>query len=200
MGSYTAPLRDMRFALTELSDFRRLQALPGCEELSAETIETVLEAAGTFCAEVLFPLNRSGDEEGCSIENGVVRTPKGFPAAYRAFREGGWTALHCDPAYGGQGLPKTVSLLFEEMMCSANLSFGMVPGLSHGAYSALHAHGTQAQRDLYLPKLVDGSWTGTMCLTEPQCGTDLGMIRTQAAPEADGSYRITGTKIFISAG
>ena len=200
MGSYTAPLRDMRFALYELAAFDRLGALPGSEEMSAELIDSVLDAAGQFCSEVLFPLNRSGDEEGCSIENGVVRTPKGFPEAYKAFCDSGWTALHCDTVYGGQGLPKAVSLLFEEMICSANISFGMYPGLSHGAYAALHAHGTQELRDRYLPKLVDGSWTGTMCLTEPHCGTDLGMIRTKALPDEHGSYRITGTKIFISAG
>ena len=197
MGSYTAPLRDMRFALYELADFARLETLH--TELSPELVDSVLDAAGTFCSDVLFPINRSGDEEGCSIENGVVRTPKGFPEAYKSFCDSGWTALHCDPAYGGQGLPKAVSLLFEEMICSANMSFGMYPGLSHGAYSALHTHGTQELRDRYLPKLVDGSWTGTMCLTEPQCGTDLGMIRTRAVPDGD-SYLITGTKIFISAG
>ena len=200
MGNYTAPLRDMRFALYELADFNRLAALPGSGDLSPELVDSVLDAAGQICSEVLFPLNRSGDEEGCSIENGVVRTPQGFPAAYRQFREGGWTALHCDPEYGGQGLPKAVSLLFEEMICSANISFGMYPGLSHGAYSALHAHGTQDLKDRYLPKLVDGTWTGTMCLTEPQCGTDLGLIRTRGTPNDDGSFRITGTKIFISAG
>ena len=200
MGTYTAPLRDMRFALYELADFSKLAALPGCADLSTELTDSVLEAAGEICTEVLFPLNRSGDEEGCSIENGVVRTPKGFPEAYRQFREGGWTALHCDPAFGGQGLPKVVSLLFEEMICSANISFGMYPGLSHGAYAALHKHGTEELKHRYLPKLVDGSWTGTMCLTEPHCGTDLGLIRTRAVPDADGTYKITGTKIFISAG
>ena len=200
MGSYTAPLRDMRFALTELADFSRLHALPGSEELSPDLVDSVLDAAGMFCADRLFPLNLPGDQEGCHIENGVVRTPGGFVEAYTAFRESGWTALHCDPAYGGQGLPKAVSLLVEEMICSANIAFGMYPGLSHGAYSALHTHGTQALRDLYLPKLVDGSWTGTMCLTEPHCGTDLGMIRTKAVPAADGTFAITGTKIFISAG
>jgi butyryl-CoA dehydrogenase len=200
MASYTAPLRDMRFCLYELADFSRLQALPDCEEIAPDLVDPVLEAAGRICTDILFPLNRAGDEEGCVLKNGVVRTPKGFPEAYRDFREGGWTALHCDPAYGGQGLPKTVGLMFEEMICSANISFGMYPGLSHGAYSALHKHGTEALKELYLPKLVSGEWTGTMCLTEPHCGTDLGLIRTRAEPDDQGSYRLTGTKIFISAG
>ena len=200
MPFYQAPLRDMRFALYEMSDYAALQALPGCEDLAPDAIDPVLEAAGTFCAEVLFPLNRSGDEEGCHFENGVVRTPKGFPEAYRAFCQGGWTALGCDPDYGGQGLPKSIGVLVEEMICSSNLSFGMYPGLGHGAYVALSKHGTPELRDRYLPRLVSGEWAGTMCLTEPQCGTDLGLIRTRAEPAGDGSYRVTGTKIFISGG
>ncbi len=200
MPSYTAPLRDMRFVLNEVVGLGRLTALPGCEDIAPDLLDPILEEAAKLCQEVLHPLNRSGDEEGCRYENGVVRTPSGFPEAYRMMREGGWTALNCDPAYGGQGLPKTVNLLFEEMMCSSNLSFGMYPGLSHGAYSALHAHGSEALKSLYLPKLVSGEWSGTMCLTEPQCGTDLGLIRTRASRADDGSYRITGTKIFISAG
>ena len=200
MPGYTAPLRDMRFLLTEFVDPARLRSLPGCEEMTPDLIDPILEEAGKLCSEVLFPLNRSGDEEGCAIENGVVRTPKGFPEAYRMYCEGGWASLACDPAYGGQGLPKSVAMLFEEMMCSSNLAFGMYPGLSHGAYAALSKHGTQELRDRYLPKLVSGEWSGTMCLTEPQCGTDLGLIRTRAMPADDGTYRITGNKIFISAG
>jgi alkylation response protein AidB-like acyl-CoA dehydrogenase len=200
MPTYRAPLRDMRFVLNELADPVRLRALPGCEEVTPDLIDPVLEEAAKLCEEVLTPLNRPGDEEGCMLENGVVRTPKGFPEAYAAFREGGWPSLNCDPEYGGQGLPKTVSLFVEEMICSANLSFGMYPGLSHGAYSALRLHGTEELKARYLPKLVSGEWTGTMCLTEPQCGTDLGLIRTRAIPADDGSYRITGNKIFISAG
>ena len=200
MTSYAAPLRDMRFALYELSHFAEVTALPGCGEVTPELVDPILDAGGTFCAEVLAPLNRSGDEAGCTFENGVVRTPDGFKQAYAAYCRDGWPALHADPAFGGQGLPKTVSLMFEEMICSANLSFGMYPGLSHGAYEALHAHGTPALRQTYLPKLVSGEWSGTMCLTEPHCGTDLGLLRTRAVPDADGSFRITGTKIFISAG
>ena len=200
MTSYTAPLRDMRFALYELADFATVTALPGCGEVTPDLVDPILEAGGVFCAEVLAPLNRSGDEEGCHFENGVVRTPAGFREAYSAFCRDGWPALHADPAYGGQGLPKTVSLMFEEMICSANLSFGMYPGLSHGAYEALRAHGTAELQQLYLPKLVSGEWSGTMCLTEPQCGTDLGLLRTRAEPDGDGRFRVTGTKIFISAG
>ena len=200
MPSYQAPLRDMQFALYEMSDHAALCALPGCEDLARDAIDPVLDAAGTFCAEMLFPLNRSGDEQGCRFENGAVFTPAGFPEAYRAFREGGWTALGCDPDYGGQGLPHSVGVLVQEMICSSNLSFGMYPGLGHGAYAALHRHGTQELRDRYLPKLVSGEWAGTMCLTEAQCGTDLGLIRTRAEPAGDGSYRVTGTKIFISGG
>jgi butyryl-CoA dehydrogenase len=200
MASYKAPLRDMRFVLFELMEGDEIASLPGCEEFTRDLIDPVLEEAAKICEEVLHPINRSGDEEGCAFENGVVRTPKGFPEAYRLFREGGWTSIACDPAYGGQGMPKSINILVEEMICSANLSFGMYPGLSHGAYVALHAYGSDGLKDAYLPKMVDGTWSGTMCLTEPHCGTDLGLLRTKAVPQDDGSYKITGTKIFISAG
>ena len=200
MTVYKAPLRDYRFVLEELLEVGQIARLPGYEEATPEIFSAVLEEAGKLCEEVLVPLNRSGDEEGCTYENGVVHTPKGFKAAYDTFRDGGWTALACDPAYGGQGLPFVLNFCVEEMISAANLSFGMYPGLSNGAYRALRLHGSEAQKSRYLPPLVDGSWAGTMCLTEPQCGTDLGLIRTKAVPQADGSYRITGTKIFISAG
>jgi butyryl-CoA dehydrogenase len=200
MASYKAPLRDMRFVLFELMEGDRIASLPGYEEFTRDLIDPVLEEAAKICEEVLHPINRSGDEEGCAFENGVVRTPKGFPEAYRLFREGGWTSIACDPAYGGQGMPKSINILVEEMICSANLSFGMYPGLSHGAYVALHGYGSDGLKDAYLPRMVDGTWSGTMCLTEPHCGTDLGLLRTKAAPQEDGSYKITGTKIFISAG
>ncbi|WP_424933283.1 acyl-CoA dehydrogenase C-terminal domain-containing protein [Amaricoccus macauensis] len=200
MASYTAPLRDMRFVYHELLGCDDLAELPGYEEFTADLVDPVLEEAAKICADVLHPINRSGDEEGCTLENGVVRTPKGFQEAYKLFREGGWTALKCDPDYGGQGAPAALDTLIMEMICSANFSFGMYPGLSHGAYNALHMHGSQDLKDTYLPKLVDGTWSGTMCLTEPHCGTDLGLLRTRAIPSDDGSYRITGTKIFISAG
>ncbi|MDP9095599.1 MAG: acyl-CoA dehydrogenase N-terminal domain-containing protein, partial [Pseudomonadota bacterium] len=200
MASYTAPLRDMRFVLHELLDSNELTSLPGYGQVTPDLIDAVIEQAATLSEEVLAPLNLPGDAEGCTFENGVVRTPKGFKDAYRRLVEGGWTSLACDPEFGGQGMPKLVSTVFEEMVSGANLAFGMYPGLSHGAYRALHAHGSDALKAEYLPHLVDGSWSGTMCLTEPQCGTDLGLIRTRAEPAADGSYRITGTKIFISAG
>ena len=200
MASYTPPLRDMRFVYHELLGCDALAELPGLEEYTPDLVDPVLEEAGKICAEVLHPINRSGDEEGCRLENGVVRTPKGFPEAYRQFREGGWTALSCDPAFGGQGAPAALETLVSEMICSANLSLGMYPGLSHGAYLAIHGHGSDALKDAYLPKLVDGTWSGTMCLTEPHCGTDLGLIRAKAVPDDEGGYRISGTKIFISAG
>ncbi|WP_298428560.1 acyl-CoA dehydrogenase C-terminal domain-containing protein [Rhodoblastus sp.] len=200
MPAYKAPLRDMRYVLYELMNGDELTSLPGFEDFSRDTIEAVLEEAAKLCEEVLQPINRSGDEEGCAFENGVVRTPKGFKEAYDTFREGGWTSIACDPAYGGQGLPAAVNTLVEEMICSSNLSFGMYPGLSHGAYVSLHGFGTEELKNTYLPKLVDGTWSGTMCLTEPHCGTDLGLLRTRAVPQNDGSCKITGTKIFISAG
>jgi len=207
MVSYKAPLDDIRFLLYELFDYEsEVAALPGFEEATHDLVDAVLEEGARLCENELLPLNRSGDEEGCRFENGAVRTPAGFKEAYEAFRAGGWTGLSCDPAYGGQGLPKTVQFLLDELICSTNLSFGTYPGLSHGAYNALALHASDALKALFLPKLVDGTWSGTMCLTEPQCGTDLGLIRTKAEPSGasgpDGApaYRITGTKIFISAG
>ncbi len=200
MHAYKAPLRDMRYVLFELLGGDDLTALPGFEDFSRDTIDAVLEEAAKICEEVLQPLNRSGDEEGCAFENGVVRTPKGFREAYDTFREGGWTGIACDPDFGGQGLPAAVNILVEEMICASNLSYGMYPGLSHGAYVSVHAYGSDELKQTYLPKLVDGTWSGTMCLTEPHCGTDLGLLRTRAVPNGDGSYQITGTKIFISAG
>jgi alkylation response protein AidB-like acyl-CoA dehydrogenase len=200
MQTYTAPLRDMRFVLHELHGGDGVAALPGLEEMTPELVNTVLDEAGKFLGTVLLPLNASGDAEGCHYADGVVTTPRGFKEAYRSFIDGGWGALSSDPAYGGQGLPQSVAKLVEEMICASNLSFGLYPGLSHGAYLALKSHGSEALKDLYLPKLVNGSWAGTMCLTESHCGTDLGLLRTRAVPQADGSYRLTGSKIFISAG
>ncbi len=200
MPTYQAPLRDMKFVLYELMNGAKIAELPGYEEFTPELIDPVLEEAAKVCQEVLQPINRSGDEEGCRLENGVVYTPKGFKEAYQKFCDGGWTSIACDPEFGGQGAPKMVNTLVEEMICSANLSFGMYPGLSYGAYVALKHFGTEQQKRTYLPNIVSGTWTGTMCLTEPHCGTDLGMLRTSATPQDDGSYTITGTKIFISAG
>jgi butyryl-CoA dehydrogenase len=200
MTQYQPPLRDYQFINNELLDPARLQALPGCEEFDSDLINAVLEEAGKFCAEVLFPINRSGDEEGCHFEDGEVRTPAGFKEAYQQYAEAGWCGLGCNPQDGGQGLPNSVTFLVQEMSTASNLSFAMYPGLAHGAYSAIEAHGDEALKRIYLPKLADGSWAGTMCLTEPHSGTDLGLVRTKALPQDDGSYKLTGTKIFISGG
>ncbi|MCF3947236.1 acyl-CoA dehydrogenase C-terminal domain-containing protein [Acidiphilium iwatense] len=200
MPIYKAPLEDMRFVLHELYDSTALAELPGNAEFTPELIDSVLEEAAKLAETVLFPLNQSGDLEGCTYENGVVRTPSGFKEAYKTFRDGGWTAMGASPDYGGQGMPIPAALMVEEMLCSANVAFGLYPGLSHGAYVALSHAGTEEQKQTYLPNLVSGKWSGTMCLTEPQCGTDLGMLRTRAVPNDDGSYSITGNKIFISAG
>ena len=203
MPQYNPPLRDMQFVMHEVfkvtDEFR---AIPKHADIDRETIDAVLEEGGKFAAEVTFPLNISGDAEGCTLDRTTheVTAPKGFKKAYQQYVEGGWPALSCDPAYGGQGLPFVVNQCFYEMMNSANQAWTMYPGLSHGAYEALHAHGTDAQKKLYLPKLVSGEWTGTMCLTEPHCGTDLGLLRTRAEPQPDGTYKLTGNKIFISAG
>jgi len=200
MQTYTAPLRDMRFVLHELHNSASLTHLPGLEEITPDLVNSILEGAAKFIGSVLLPLNASGDAEGCHYENGAVRTPKGFKEAYKAFTEGGWGALDADPAYGGQGLPARLGKLVEEMTSGSNLSFGLYPGLSHGAYLALKSHGSEALKELYLPKLVHGSWAGTMCLTEAHCGTDLGLLQSKAVPQADGSFKLSGAKIFISAG
>jgi alkylation response protein AidB-like acyl-CoA dehydrogenase len=203
MPQYTPPLRDMQFVLHELLDVTsELKALPPHAEIDADTIDAVLEQAGKFAAEVLQPLNRIGDEQGCTLDRTTheVKTPDGFRDAYARYVEGGWPALSADPAYGGQGLPIVLNQCLFEMLNAANQAWTMYPGLSHGAYEALHAHGTDEQKKTYLPKLTSGVWTGTMCLTEPHCGTDLGLLRTKAEPQADGTYRLTGQKIFISAG
>lgn len=202
MAQYTPPLRDMQFVLFELLDAERtFAAMPRYADLDAATILAVLEEAGKFASQVITPLNAVGDVEGCRIDaDGAVTTATGFKAAYRQYVEAGWPALACDPAFGGQGLPIAVNNSVYEMFNSANQAWLMYAGLSHSAYECLKAHGTEQQRAVYLPKLVSGQWTGTMCLTEPHCGTDLGILRTRAEPDADGSYRLSGTKIFISAG
>ncbi|HEX7644312.1 MAG TPA: acyl-CoA dehydrogenase C-terminal domain-containing protein [Burkholderiaceae bacterium] len=203
MGQYTPPMRDIHFVLHELLQVENeLKQLPAHADIDADTINQVLEEGGKFTSQVLFPLNHSGDREGCHLdkETHAVTTPKGFKEAYKQYVEAGWPSLSCDPEYGGQGLPIVVNNSFYEMLNSSNQAWGMYPGLSHGAYEALHAHGTPEQKAMYLPKLVSGEWTGTMCLTEPHCGTDLGLLRSKAEPQADGSYKITGGKIFISAG
>jgi alkylation response protein AidB-like acyl-CoA dehydrogenase len=200
MPIYKAPLDDMRFVLHELYDSKTVAELPGYEEFTPELMDSVLEEAAKFAEGVLFPINQSGDLQGCTYENGVVRTPDGFKEAYKAFAEAGWTAMASAPEFGGQGMPIASSMFVEEMLCSANVAFGLYPGLSHGAYLALYHHGSEEQKQTYLPNIVSGKWSGTMCLTEPHCGTDLGMLRTKAVPNDDGSYSLTGNKIFISAG
>ena len=197
--SYTANVKDMQFLLHNVLALPA-QDIPGYADLDPAFTEAILDEAAKLSRDVLAPLNRVGDTEGCTLENGVVRTPKGFREAFDALRQGGWTALDCAPEYGGQGLPYVLHAAVNEMMVSANMAFNMYQGLTHGAYSAIAAHGSDAQKSLYLPKLATCQWTGTMNLTEPHCGTDLGLMRTRAEPQADGSYRITGTKIFISAG
>ena len=203
MPTYTPPLRDMQFVMHEVFKVTdEFKAMPQHAEVDVDTINAVIEEAGKFASEVIFPLNISGDTEGCVLDKATheVKTPTGFKEAYDKYVEGGWAALSCDPAYGGQGLPFVLNQCLYEMMNSANQAWTMYPGLSHGAYEALHAHGTDEQKKLYLPKLTSGEWTGTMCLTEPHCGTDLGLLRTKAEPQADGTYKLTGNKIFISAG
>jgi len=203
MPSYVPPLRDMQFVLHEVLQVAgEFKALPAHAEVDEGTVNAILEEGGKFASEVIAPLNRVGDEEGCTLDRATheVTTPTGFKEAFAKYVEGGWPALSADPAYGGQGLPIVLNQCFYEMLNSANQAWTMYPGLTHGAYECLHAHGTEAQKQMYLPKLTNGEWTGTMCLTEPHCGTDLGMLRTKAEPQPDGSYRLTGQKIFISAG
>ena len=203
MPTYNPPLRDMQFLMHEVFKVTdEFKALPKHADVDADTINAVLEEAGKFAAEVTFPLNISGDEEGCTLDRATheVKAPKGFKEAYAQYVEGGWPALSCDPEYGGQGLPFVVNQCLYEMLNSANQAWTMYPGLSHGAYECLHAHGTEEQKKTYLTKLTSGEWTGTMCLTEAHCGTDLGMLRTKAEPQPDGTYKLTGNKIFISAG
>ncbi|MDA8483942.1 acyl-CoA dehydrogenase C-terminal domain-containing protein [Pseudomonas resinovorans] len=200
MPEYKAPLRDIRFLIDEVFDYPASYAALGASDATPDMVAAILEEGARFCEQVLSPINRSGDEEECQWRDGVVTTPKGFKEAFAQYVEGGWNGLAADPAYGGQGLPHSLGLIISEMVASANQSWAMYPGLTHGAMSAIHAHGTEEQKQTYLTRLTEGRWTGTMCLTEPHCGTDLGIIKTRAVPQADGSYAISGTKIFISAG
>ncbi|MEJ6747843.1 MAG: acyl-CoA dehydrogenase C-terminal domain-containing protein [Yoonia sp.] len=199
MPIYNAPVKDLQFVLHDLLKVSE-QDIPGFEDLDRDFTCAVIEEAGKVASEVLAPLNMVGDVEGCVLENGVVRTPKGFKDAFMVMKDGGWTAMDCDPEYGGQGLPYVMHTAAQELMVSANMAFQMYQGLTHGAYSAIHVHGSDAQKQKFLPKMVTCEWTGTMNLTEPHCGTDLGLMRTKAVPQDDGSYKITGQKIFISAG
>ncbi len=199
MPIYQAPTKDMNFVLHDLLKISEAD-IPGYDELDSDTTQAILEEAAKLCENVLAPLNKVGDEEGCHLENGVVRTPAGFKDAFDQVREGGWTSLDCDPEYGGQGLPYLVATAVGEMFSSANMAFNMYQGLTHGAYNAIHAHASDELKAKYLPKMVTCEWGGTMNLTEPHCGTDLGLIRTKAVPQDDGTYKITGNKIWISAG
>ena len=201
MPHYTPPLRDMQFVLHELFNVvEQLKLLPKHADIDADTLNAVLEQGGKFASEVLAPLNQSGDEQGCVLDKAThaVTAPAGFKDAYAKFVEGSWPALSADPAFGGQGLPILLNQCLYEMLNSANQAWTMYPGLSHGAYEALFAHGSDEQKQTYLPKMVDGSWTGTMNLTEPHCGTDLGLLRTKAVPNGNGTYKISGQKIFLS--
>ncbi len=200
MTTYNAPLRDMQFVMNDVLKIESFADLPGFADASPDLVDAILTEGAKIAEEVLHPLNQSGDKQGCRLENGVVRIPDGFKEAYDTYVQGGWGGLTSDPAYGGQGLPHVVGIAVSEMISAANMAFSMYPGLTHGAYAAIHAHGSDEQKQTYLPNMVSGKWAGTMNLTEPHCGTDLGLMRTKAAPQDDGSYKITGTKIFISAG
>ncbi len=201
MTHYKAPLRDMRFLMNEVLDYpAHYASLPNGKDADPEMVDAILEGAAQLCEDVLAPLNHSGDIEGCHFDNGAVTTPKGFKEAYRQFVEGGWQGLSFPTEFGGQGLPMSLNLFKSEMMGTANWSFAMYPGLSVGCINTLMQYGSKKQKAQYIPKLVSGEWAGTMCLTEPQCGTDLAQVKTRALPQKGGSYMITGTKIFISAG
>jgi len=201
MPIYKAPVDDVMFLLSDVFHIDRYNNLPGFADATPDLVGAVLAEAGKFAGEVLTPLNRVGDKEGCRRhDDGSVTTPTGFKDAYKKLTDGGWIGLSAPTEFGGQGLPVVLAQAINEFFCSANMAFGMYPGLTQGAIAALLAHATPEQKKLYLPKLISGQWSGTMNLTEPQAGTDLGLVRTRAAPQPDGSYKITGTKIFISAG
>ena len=201
MPAYKAPLRDIRFLMNEVLDYpAHYQTLSNGEYADADTVDMILEGAADFCENVLSPLNQSGDLEGCHFKDGEVKTPKGFKEAYEQFVQGGWQGLSYPEEFGGQALPMSLNLIKSEMMGTANWSFTMYPGLSMGCMNTIMQFGTEEQKNTYMPHLTAGTWSGTMCLTEPQCGTDLGQVKTKAEPKGDGTYAITGTKIFISAG
>ncbi len=201
MPRYSAPVRDMQFLLHDVLEIEKYDSLPGFSDAPRDVVDQILESGAKFSEEVLFPLNRIGDEQGCiRNDDATVKTPDGFKEAYAQIVESEWLSLSADPAYGGQGLPNVVNVAINEMQSSSNMAFSMYPGLTHGAYQALLAGGSEEQKQMYVTKMINGKWSGTMNLTEPQCGTDLGLIKTKAVPQADGSYKITGQKIWISGG
>ena len=200
MTIYTAPVEEMMFLFDNLKDNKRYKEIEKYKEINSELVKGILEEAAKINQELILPLAKAGDENPCVYENGVVRTPPGYKEVYKKFIEDGWTSLSCDPKYGGQGIPKTVSTFFEEMLSSSSLAFKLYSELSIGAYNCILTHAEQSIKDKFLPKIVEGKWSGTMCLTEPQCGTDLGLLKTKAVPKNDGTYEITGQKIFITSG
>ncbi|PSF13576.1 acyl-CoA dehydrogenase [Marinobacter fuscus] len=201
MPVYKAPLRDMKFLLNDVFDYPgHYQSLSSGGNATPDIVDAILSECGRFCEQVLSPLYQSGDEEGCQLNNGLVTTPKGYKEAYSQYLAGGWQGLSAPEAFGGQGLPTSMGLFKQEMMGTANWSFAMYPGLSLGAMNTIQLHGDEQQQQTYLVPLTEGRWGGTMCLTEPQCGTDLGQVKTRAEPQLDSSYRLSGTKIFISSG
>ena len=201
MPSYKAPVDDVLFLLNDVFEMEKLSNLPGFGDASPDVVEAILREGAKLCEETLQPLNLSGDQEGAKrLADGAVTTPKGFKAAHAAYADGGWIGLAAEPEYGGQGLPYTLGAIMNEFSSSANMAFSMYPGLTMGAMAAIQVHGSPEQKQTYLPKMIEGVWSGTMNLTEPHCGTDLGLLKTKAVPQADGSYAITGQKIFISAG
>ena len=200
MTIYTAPVEEMMFLFDNLKDNQRYKEIEKYKEINSELVKGILEEAAKINQDLILPLAKSGDENPCVYENGVVRTPPGYKEVYKKFIEDGWTSLSCDPKYGGQGIPKTVSTFFEEMLSSSSLAFKLYSELSIGAYNCILTHAEQKVKDTFLPKIVEGKWSGTMCLTEPQCGTDLGILKTKAVPKENGTYEITGQKIFITSG
>ena len=200
MPSYSAPVKDMMFLYEKLRDNKNYNDLERYNEVSSDLVKDILEEAAKINQNLILPLAKAGDENPAVLENGVVRTPPGYKEAYQKYIEDGWTSLSCDPKYGGQGMPKTVSAFFDEMLSSASLSFKLYSELSIGAYNCINHHATDEIKDKYLPKIVEGKWSGTMCLTEPVCGTDLGLLKTKAVSQSDGTHKITGQKIFITSG